>query len=198
MLTIGQMARQLGVSVATLRRWDRAGRLTPTTRTAGHHRRDAATEAAAGDQRKTLVYARVSSHDQKDDLERQKQRLRLHAATQGWTDVEAITDLGSGMNGRKTGLLRLLGMVLRGEAERVVVENKDRRLRFGVELVSWLCARRGCQVVIVEQPQSRSPEETLARDVLEVITVFSSRLYGARSATRRRANDQALADQRTA
>jgi predicted site-specific integrase-resolvase len=139
-----------------------------------------------GTARKTIIYARVSSHDQKPDLERQKQRLLMHAEARGWTNVEAITDLGSGMNCRKTGLLRLLGMVVGGEAERVVVENKDRLLRFGAELVACLCARRGCALVVTGQDASRSPGETLARDVLEVITVFSSRLYGARSAGRRR------------
>jgi excisionase family DNA binding protein len=185
MLTIGQMARQLGVSVVTLRRWDRTGRLPSTSRTIGNHRRYTEPAPTVATARKTIVYARVSSHDQKPDLERQKQRLLAHAEGQGWTDIEPITDLGSGMNCRKTGLLRLLGMVMRGEAERVVVENKDRLLRFGVELVAWLCARQACDLVVVEQGASRSPEETLARDVLEVITVFSSRLYGARSAGRR-------------
>jgi predicted site-specific integrase-resolvase len=90
------------------------------------------------------------------------------------------------MNCRKAGLRRLLGMVVRGEAERVVVENKDRLLRFGTERLAWLCAWRGGALVVVEQASQRSPEETLARDVLEVITVFASRLYGARAAGRRR------------
>jgi excisionase family DNA binding protein len=184
MLTIGEMARKLGVSVPTLRRWDKEGRLLPTSRTLGNHRRYAVAEAPKLT-RKTILYARVSSHDQKADLERQKDRLIGHAERQGWEQVEVIADLGSGMNCRKTGLLKLLGHVLRGDADRIVVENKDRLLRFGSELVVWLCAMRGCSLVIVDDDRKRSPEETLARDVLEVITVFSSRLYGARSAARR-------------
>jgi predicted site-specific integrase-resolvase len=110
--------------------------------------------------RKTNLYGRVRCHDQKADLEPQKQRLLAHAGKQGWINVEAITDLGSGMNCRKAGLLRLLGMVVRRDAERVVVENKDRLLRFGTELLAWLCAWRGCDLVVVEQANQRSPEET--------------------------------------
>ncbi len=185
MFTVGEMARRMGISVATLRRWDREGKFRPTCRTIGNHRRYAEASHAT-DARRTVLYARVSSHDQKPDLERQKQRLMAHAAEQGWTDPLVIADLGSGMNFRKSGLLRLMGMVLRGEASRIVVENKDRLLRFGFELVAWLCATRGCDLVITEAAARRSPEEALARDVLEVITVFSSRLYGARSAGRRR------------
>jgi putative resolvase len=186
MLTIGAMARRLGVSVVTLRRWDRTGRFASSGRTAGNHRRYAEPAIGTGELRQTILYARVSSHDQKADLERQKQRLLEHAEEQGWRDVTAITDLGSGMNCRKAGLLRLLGMVCSGEAARVVVENKDRLLRFGTDLLAWLCARHRCELVVVEQAARRSPEETLAHDVLEVITVFTSRLYGARSAGRRR------------
>ena len=133
-----------------------------------------------------MVYARDSCHDQKADLERRKPRLLAHAAAQGWINIAAITERGSGMNGRKTGLLRRLGRAVRGEAARVVVENKDRLLRFGTERLAWLCAWRGGDRIVVEQASQRSPEETLARDGRAVITVYSARLYGARSAGRQR------------
>ena len=101
MVTIGEMARRLGVSVPTMRRWDREGHMKPASRTVGNHRRYALPDGSAGHDRKTIIYARVSSHDQKSDLERQKERLVKHAAAQGWEKVEAITDLGSGMNCKK-------------------------------------------------------------------------------------------------
>ena len=164
MRTVGEMARKRGVSVPTLRRWDRTGRFPSTSRTMGHHRRYAEREAETGDARKTIVYAGVSWHDQKADLERQKPRLLAHAAAQGWIHIAAITELGSGMKCRKTGLLRRLGLVVRGDAARVVVENKDRLLRFGTERLARLCAWRGCDVMMVEQASQRSPDETLARD----------------------------------
>ena len=104
------MARRLGVSVVTLRRWERTGR----GRTAGNHRRYAEPAIGTGELRQTVLYARVSSHDQKADLEWQKQRLLEHAEEQGWRDVTAITDLGSGMNCRKAGLLRGITVLTQG------------------------------------------------------------------------------------
>ena len=185
LVPIGEMARSLGVAVVTLRRWERSGKLKPTLRTAGGHRRygELAGTAAAG---KTVLYARVSCSDRKADLERQKARLLAHAAKNGWEGCEPIADLGSGLNFRKRGLLRLLDMLLRGKVSRLVIENKDRLLRFGAELVFRLCAVMGVAVVIVDAPGQASFEADLARDVLEIITVFSAKLYGARSAKRRR------------
>jgi putative resolvase len=161
MLTIGEMARRLGVSVPTLRRWDKTGRLPPSSRTMGNHRRYAELASEAGKVRKTILDARVSCHDQKPDLERQKQRPLARAEKPAWTKLEAITDLGCGMNCRQAGLLRLLGMVVGGEAERVVVENKDRRLRFGTQLLCWLCAWRLCELVVVEQAGRRTATQDL-------------------------------------
>ena len=129
---------------------------------------------------------RVSCSDQKADLERQKARLLAHAAKNGWEGCEPIADLGSGLNFRKRGLLRLLDMLLRGKVARLVIENKDGLLRFGAELVFRLCAVMGVAVVIVDAPGQSSFEADLARDVLEIITVFPAKLYGARSAKRRR------------
>ena len=143
--------------------------------------------SAAGERPdRTVCYARVSGADQRDDLERQKVRLAAHAAAQGWPEVEGIADLGSGMNHKKRGLLRLLGLVLNGAVRRVVVEHRDRLLRFGADLVLWLCRARGVAVVVVDALAERNFEGDLARDVLEIITVFSARLYGSRSAARRR------------
>jgi lipid-A-disaccharide synthase len=102
-----------------------------------------------------VLYARVSSHDQRPDLERQKQRLLDHAQAQGWADPLLVADLGSGMNFAKPGLRRLIGMVLRGEVARIVVENKDRLLRFGFDLVAWICAGRGCEIVITAAVAAR-------------------------------------------
>jgi predicted site-specific integrase-resolvase len=184
LMSIGEMARKLGVAVGTLRRWDREGKLRPILRTCGGHRRyGTAPEAPVSGP--TVLYARVSCHDQKDDLERQKKRLRVFADGKGWEDCEVIADLGSGLNFKKRGLLRLLQMIMDRRISRLVLENKDRLLRFGAELVFRLCASQEIEVVVVDD-LPRSFEADLARDVLEIITVFSSRLYGARSAGRRK------------
>jgi predicted site-specific integrase-resolvase len=130
--------------------------------------------------RRTLAYARVSSHDQRVDLERQRQVLELYCASQGWP-FEVIADLGSGMNYHKKGLRRLLDAILADDVDRLVLTHKDRLLRFGAELVFAICEAKNVEVVIINQGQDTTFEEDLASDVLEIITVFSARLYGSRS-----------------
>jgi excisionase family DNA binding protein len=185
-LSIGNAAKVLGVSITTLRRWDVSGRIEAEHTAGGHRRYDLAKlrpglvrkEREAS--RKTIAYARVSSHDQKGDLERQKQVLELYCARQGWA-FEAIADLGSGMNYHKKGLRRLLSAIVEGDVGRLVITHKDRLLRFGAELVFALCEAKQVEVVILNQGEDTSFEEDLAKDVLEIITVFSARLYGSRS-----------------
>jgi excisionase family DNA binding protein len=183
---IGEAASVLGVSITTLRRWESEGKLVAEHTPGGHRRYDLAKlrpeqfRAEREASRKTIAYARVSSHDQKDDLEGQKQVLELYCARQGWT-FEVIADLGSGMNYHKKGLKRLLSALLDDEIGRLVIAHKDRLLRLGAELVFAICAAKKVEVVILNQVEDTTFEEDLAQDVLEIITVFSARLYGSRS-----------------
>ncbi len=185
LVSISMAAEALGVSTSTLRRWEASGRLIPA-RTEGGQRRYDLTALHFGighgapPIRKTVSYARVSSHDQRADLERQKQVLELYCASQGWT-FDIIADLGSGMNYRKRGLKRLLDGIVEGEVGRLVLTHKDRLLRFGAELIFGLCQAKQIEVVIINQGEDTTFEEELANDVLEIITVFSARLYGSRS-----------------
>ncbi|MBK5964868.1 IS607 family transposase [Thiocystis minor] len=183
---IGEAAKTLGVSITTLRRWEASGKLIAEHTAGGHRRYDLAklrpelfrAEEAAS--RRTVAYARVSSHDQEADLERQKQVLELYCARQGWT-FEVIADLGSGLNDRKTGLKRLLNTVIDGQVGRLVITHKDRLLRFGAELVFAICEAKQVEVVILNQGEDTTFEEDLANDLQEIIAVFSARLYGSRS-----------------
>jgi len=195
LVTIGKAAKILGVSVMTLRRWDEAGKLV-SVRTEGGHRRydiskikpETVHRFEYSDSRKTIAYARVSSHDQKDDLERQKQVLELFCSKNGW-QFEIITDFGSGMNYYKKGLTKLLDAILDDSAGRLVLTHKDRLLRFGAELVFSICEAKGVEVVIINKGDDTTFEEDLATDVLEIITVFSARLYGSRSRKNKRLLD---------
>lgn len=176
----------LGVSITTLRRWEASGKLVSEHTAGGHRRYDLnklrpeQLRTDNQDFRKTVAYARVSSHDQKNDLERQKQVLELYCARQGWT-FEVIADLGSGMNHNKKGLKKLLNAVIEGRIGRLVITHKDRLHRFGAELVFAICEAKQVEVVILNQGEDTTFEEDLAKDVLEMITVFSARLYGSRS-----------------
>ena len=185
LLPIGKASAILGVSITTLRRWEKEGKIIPEKTTCGHRRYDLAKLKPelihiSNDNRQTIAYARVSSHDQKADLERQKQVLELYCAKQGWT-YEIVADLGSGMNYYKKGLKRLLNDVVAGRIGRLVITHKDRLLRFGAELVFAICEAKKVEVVILNQGEDTTFEEDLAKDVLEIITVFSARLYGSRS-----------------
>ena len=182
LVKIGEAAQLLGVSISTLRKWEDTGELIPARKTAGGTRFYATADLLGlGDaDAPTVCYARVSSHDQKDDLERQHALLEAYCAAKGWRS-EVIKDLGSGMNYRKPGLNRLLEMILRKQMRRLVITHKDRLLRFGSELVFALCAHQQIEIVIIHKGEQPTFEEELAKDVLEIITVFSARLYGSRS-----------------
>ena len=184
-MSISEAAKVVGVAPGTLRRWEREGKIKPE-RTAGGNRRytlamlkqHMAHQSPV--EKKTVAYARVSSHDQKADLERQQQMLEMYCAAQGW-QFEIVADLGSGINYYKCGLRKLLSMILDGKINRLVLTHKDRLLRFGAELVFAICEEKQVEVVIINQGDESSFEEELAKDVLEIITVFSARLYGSRS-----------------
>ena len=133
------------------------------------------------DQIKTIAYARVSSHDQKEDLIRQVAVLESYCAKRGF-QYEVIQDLGSGMNYYKKGLTKLLNFILEGQVQRLVLTHKDRLLRFGAELIFAICEAKEVEIIIINKGDENIKfEEELAKDVLEIITVFSARLYGSRS-----------------
>lgn len=189
-ISIGQAAKILGVHVQTLRNWERTGRLVPDSISPGGTRRYNLDKIVAisgkeipieADNRYTVAYARVSSHDQNEDLTRQTQALELYCAEHGYK-FELIKDIGTGINYYKKGLTSLIDKIINDEVKRLVITHKDRLLRLGAELVFSICEAKGVEVVIINNGDEPSSfEEDLAKDVLEIITVFSARLYGSRS-----------------
>ena len=187
-LSIGEAATFLNVSISTLRRWDLLDQLTPSFRTKGGHRRYLLSKLQKlvgvvpdnNESRKVVGYARVSSHDQKNDLVRQVKRLNNYCQNIS-KNYEVIDDLGSGINFKKRGLNKLLKMIISGQVSKIIVLHKDRLLRFGSELLFNICRYFNTDIEIIEEKKKQSDEERLAYDVLEIITVFSARLYGKRS-----------------
>src|ERR671933_439162 len=187
-LSIGDAAKELGISTKTLSRRADSGKVRSERSPSGQRRffltdikRITPRELNQLDERITINYARVSSHDQKDDLTRQAQVLEAFSATNGW-QYETIQDLGSGLNYNKKGLQKLLKRIMQGDVGRLVLTHKDRLLRFGSELVFAMCEEFETEVVIINKSSEElSFEQELVTDMIELITVFNARLYGSRS-----------------
>ena len=145
-LTIGQSAKLIGVSVSTIRSWEAKGQLKSAFGTAGGHRMFLleAIHKVCGflpkkNLRKTICYARVSSHDQKEDLERQRSSLQDYCEEKA-SRYEVISDLGSGLNYKKRGLKKPIKMIILGQVDKIILTHKDRLLRFGSEIIFYLCS----------------------------------------------------------
>ena len=181
MISINEASSLLGVTPKTLRLWEKEGKLQ-SVRTEGGHRRYIINDLLKGkkDNATTICYARVSSNDQKEDLNRQIIVLENYASSKGF-NYEIISDLGSGLNYKKKGLIRLIKMICSNQVDRLILTHKDRLLRFGCELIFTLCEHFSVELIIINRSEDSNIEEDLAKDVMDIITVFSARLYGSRS-----------------
>jgi len=172
-------SKRLGISVRTLQRMDKAGTLT-VVRTPTNQRRIPESEVhrlmGLNQIRVPILYGRVSSQGQKDDLERQIQRLK-----QAYPDSELFFDIRSGLKFDRPGFLRVLEAVQEGRVSKVVVVYNDRLARFGVDLLRKIFKSYGTELEVLEVSMSGTPEEELAKDMISIITSFSARLYGLRS-----------------
>lgn len=128
---------------------------------------------------RTVCYARVSSSDQKDDLQRQADRLKAFAVGMGVEHPEIVTETGSGVNGNRRKLNRLLADPTVGT---IIVEHRDRLARMNMGLVENALKAQGRRVVVVDDTEL---DDDLVRDMTEVLTSFCARLYGRRAAERR-------------
>ena len=128
---------------------------------------------------KAICYARVSSSDQKEDLERQAIVLEEYCKSNNYK-FETIKDLGSGLNYKKKGLLNLINKIINKEIDKIIITYKDRLIRFGYELIEHLCKKNNVEIIVLNNDEKDKNQE-LVEDMLSIITVFSSRLYGSRS-----------------
>lgn len=187
MLSIGKFAKSLGVSIQTLRNWDKEGKLKPTYVTENGYRyysedllnKFRNIKNVNKIKKKNILYARVSTKNQKDDLNRQIDNLKQYAYSKGYS-FEIITDIGSGINYKKEGLLKMINLVECGEVDRIIVLYKDRLIRFGYDLIEYICKLNDSKIEIVDN-STISKEQELTEDLVQIITVFANRLYGARS-----------------
>ena len=179
-MNLTEWAHAQGIHVTTAYRWYREGTLPVPARKAGRLILVSPdTAAATSPQNGAGLYARVSSHDQKADLDRQVARLSAWAVQAGLPVVRVEAEVGSGMNGTRARARRLLADPAAGV---VVVEDRDRLGRMKTELVEAALAAHGRRLVVLDDSEVT---DDLVRDMIEVLTSFCARLYGRRSARNR-------------
>ena len=184
--TIGEAAALLGVAVVTLRRWANAHNVSSERTLGGHRRFSHDVLFPAVNDGFTILYARVSSRDQKEDLQRQIDVLTKHAASKQWDTMQVIQDIGSGLNTRKLGLKRLVALVLAKKVKRLVITHKDRLLRFANDLLLDICRTLGVEVILLRH-EEKDAQTQWCESIVEIMTVFCSSLYGKRSHKNRQA-----------
>lgn len=191
--SITEAAKFLGVDISTLRRWEDSGKIKPERTPGGHRRYDKDMLISLSNKKKniklTIAYARVSSADQKEDLQRQIDNISMYCTARGY-QFRVISDLGSGLNYTKKGLVELLELICSNEIERIVINYKDRLIRYGYEIIEEVCKHHNVTIEIINNTIDKTYEEELVEDVLSIITVFSSRLYGSRSHKIKRITDE--------
>jgi len=190
-LTPKEASKLVNVTIRTLYNWDAEGKVE-TIRTKGGHRRFLTSSLLPNiepeNRKRRICYCRVSTLSQKEDLERQVEFFKGK-----YPDYEIVKDIGSGINWKRKGLNSLLDSAIEGNLQEVVVTHKDRLCRFGFELIERVIRKCSDGGIVVLNQKETSPQEELVNDLLSIITVFSSRLYGLRShALKNKIKEEAL------
>lgn len=187
---VSKFAEKIGVSIKTLQRWDRMGILiadrTPTNRryyTNEHYLKfknhNHLFNNDINDKRKVIIYARVSSRNQKDDLKSQIEFLKIYCNAKGIIIDDCIEDFGSGLNYNCLKWNNLLNEVMENKIKMIVITHKDRFIRFGFSWFEKLCKKFNTKILIVNN-EILSLQDELVQDIISILHVFSCRLYGLR------------------
>lgn len=199
MYSIGKFSKETGISISTLRRWDKENIYKPTFVTEGgtrYYSEDQLNTIIYGsseiNKSKIIGYCRVSSQKQKDDLERQVDNVKTYMLAKGY-QFEIITDIGSGINYNNKGLNKLLDMVSNNQVDKIVIMYKDRLVRFGYELLENICTKHNTTIEIIDNTE-RTEEQELVEDLIQIITVFSCSLQGKRAHKAKKILKELLSD----
>ena len=193
-------AELLGVSVKTLQRWDREDILkanrTPTDRR--YYTYDQYLQfkgmQTENDIRDVVIYARVSTRNQKDDLQNQVEFLKQFCNAKGMIVNQCIEDFGSGLNYNRKKWNKLLEDVMEHKIKMIVISSKDRFIRFGYDWFEKFCEKFNTKIMIVNN-ETLSPNEELVQDMISILHVFSCRLYGLRKYKNQIKEDEELAQE---
>jgi len=187
LLTPKEAGKLLGVSTRTIQRWDKEG-LIKVIRTPKGRRRIPKSEVfrilrEKFNDRRAVVYARVSSQKQEKDgnLERQKERLLKFAKEHNYEVIRVFQDVASGINDKRRNFWKMMEFVKKEGIPYVIVEFPDRLTRFGIKFVEKLLEEYGARLVVAEKRMPKDKMEELVEDLIMIITSFTARIYGARS-----------------
>lgn len=184
LLRTSEAQEMLSVSRSTIERWEREGKLTPVRQGRSKYFKIEDLEALVGTKlrqntRKRIAYARVSTQSQKQDLENQQKALETFVVASGKKVDLWLSDIGSGLNFKRKNFLKMIDLIEKQEVSEIIVTYKDRLARFAFDLLEERCKANQTELTVINLPSS-SPQEELVNDFMDVIHVFSSRLYGLR------------------
>ncbi len=193
-----EFSELLNVTVKTLQRWDREKTLvvnrTPTNRR--YYTYDQYLQFKGigrdADSRKIVIYTRVSTRNQADDLENQVDFLQNYVNAKGLIVDEVIRDYGSGLNYNRKKWNQLLGEVMENKVKMIFVSHKDRFVRFGFDWFEKFCNKFNVEIVVVKNDKL-SPHEELVQDIVSILHVFSCRLYELRKYKKQIEGDETIA-----
>lgn len=177
-----EASKYFNVSENTLRVWSSQGKIKYTT-TKGGHRRYCINDEPKETKQIKVIYSRVSSKKQHEDLQRQTEYLKTK-----YPEHTIVTDIGSGINFQRKGFKRILEGVFKGNISEVVVAHKDRFTRFGYSLFEWIFKQHHSTLICdkeEDKEEDKEPENELTEDLMSIITVFTARYYGKRKYKRR-------------
>ena len=175
MLKPKEVCQKLGISYRTLQSYVKKGYIQPVILQSGKWRfKEEDVERLMGivRKRKVVLYARVSSNTQKDDLINQVKYLEENVKDYD----QVITDVGSSLNMKRKGFLKLLRMILNNEVSKVVVAYPDILVRFGFEIIEEACKVHNCEIVVLNR-EDKTPEKELIEDLISILVSFSGKLY---------------------
>lgn len=187
-----EACRRLGISFITLKRWIYSGKIravkTPTGRWMIPESEVERIVGGKGEWRevRAIIYARVSSSDQKRDLERQIEYLTQYCSAKGYKVTDILSDAASGLKTNRRGLLKLFNYVINRQVDVVVVTYKDRLTRFGFEYLEYFFKQYGVEIEVVYGDETGDAYQELVGDLLAIVTSFAGKLYGMRSRKKKR------------
>lgn len=180
-----EFSQRIGVSIKTLERLEKKDKVVPIRRNGIRYYTEEMVNEYLGlvkiskVERKVIAYYRVSTNSQKKEMKYQRESIEAFSISSGTAVDEYLYDIASGINFKRKNFLRLIDMIERGEIEEIIVTYKDRLTRFGFELIEERCKVNNTKLTVINLERS-SPEKELVEDLMKIIHVFSSRLYGLR------------------